>query len=63
MLARSDNPALRYKGFTGRSFVGFFRMVGAFSDDFPALIGDFSALVDIDGLLVFIPTTPDAQNT
>jgi hypothetical protein len=36
-------------------------MVGGFSDDFPGLIGDFSALVNIDGLLVFITTTKGAE--
>jgi hypothetical protein len=38
-------------------------MLGAFSDDFPGLIGDFSALVNIDGLLVFINATHGAQIT
>jgi len=53
----------RYKGFTARSFVGFFKFVVAFSDNFAALIGDFPTLVNIDGLLVFIATTPDTEIT
>jgi hypothetical protein len=50
------------EGFTGKSFVGFFRVVGAFSDDFPALMGDFPALVNIDGLLVFIEPPHACRN-
>ena len=41
--------------------MGFFKIVGTFSGDFPALIGDFPPLVNIDGLLVFISTTPDTE--
>lgn len=50
---------LPYKGFTGRSLVGLFKVVAVFSGGLLVLVGDFSALVIVDGLLVFIQPPPD----